>query len=63
MKINTRWLKNIHQYRSKLLVFLAFIAVNTLLFTNSANAQSNKKILFEADGITLKKGFREPREA
>ncbi|MNK33264.1 TonB-dependent Receptor Plug Domain protein [compost metagenome] len=57
MKINTRWLKNIHQYHSKLLVLLAFIAVNTLLFTNSANAQSDKKIQFEADGITLKKAF------
>jgi hypothetical protein len=57
MKINTRWLKSIHQYHSKLLVLLAFIAVNTLLFTNSANAQSDKKILFEADGITLKKAF------
>lgn len=57
MKINTGWMKNIHQYHSKLIIMMAFIAVSMFSIMNNAHAQSDKKILFEADGITLKKAF------
>jgi len=57
MKINTRWMKSIHQYHSKLIRLMTFIFVGMLSISNNANAQSDKKILFEADGITLKKAF------
>jgi TonB-linked SusC/RagA family outer membrane protein len=57
MKINNRWMKNVHQYSSKIMVFTAIILLNLLSFQHYANAQSDKKILFEADGMTLKKAF------
>ncbi|WP_344765948.1 SusC/RagA family TonB-linked outer membrane protein [Pedobacter ginsengiterrae] len=55
MKNNTRWIRNIHQYSLKLLVLIAII----ILQLQNVNAQADKKILFEANGITLIKAFNE----
>ncbi|WP_406826794.1 SusC/RagA family TonB-linked outer membrane protein [Pedobacter sp. KACC 23697] len=56
MKINTRWIKNFHQYPSKVMVILTIMMLNLLSFSYT-HAQSDKKFLFEADGMTLKKAF------
>lgn len=59
MKINTGWVGNTHRYTSKLLVFIAIILLQLVMAGHYAAAQANKKILFSADGITLKKAFQE----
>ncbi|WP_316803553.1 SusC/RagA family TonB-linked outer membrane protein [Pedobacter nototheniae] len=57
MKINTRWIKIIHQYPSKIMVLITVMMVQLLLISKPAEAQTDKKILFEADGISFKKAF------
>lgn len=57
MKINTRWIKIFHQYPTRIMVIMAVIMLNLLSFSLNTYAQSDKKFLFEADGITLKKAF------
>ncbi|WP_431295277.1 hypothetical protein [Pedobacter sp. P26] len=55
MKINTRWIKNFHQYPSKVMVITTIMMLNLLSFSLYTYAQSDKKFLFEANGMTLKK--------
>ncbi len=57
MKINTRWIKNFHQYPSKVMVITAIMMLNLLSFSLYPYSQSDKKILFEAAGMTLKKAL------
>ena len=57
MKINTRWIRIVHQCSSKFMVLIAIVMMQLLLISKPAIAQTDKKVLFEADGITLKKAF------
>jgi len=59
MKINTGWRRLFHQYTSKFIMLLIMFMIQL----QTVNAQTDKKILFEANGITLKKAFEEIEKA